>query len=685
MSSTVADQLLERLSQWGVKRVFGYPGDGINGIMGAMGRRAEAFDYIRVRHEEMAAFMAGAHAKFTGEVGVCLATSGPGAIHLLNGLYDARMDHQPVLAIVGQQAATALGSDYQQEVDLQSLFKDVSAYVETVVSPAQLLHVLDRALRVAVGERQVATVIVPNDVQQMAAPKRQPHEHGHVMSAVGFVQPRPYARDADLEAAAAILNRGRRVAILAGAGALGAHRQLEAVAERLAAGVAKALLGKAAVSDDLPYVTGSIGLLGTRASSMLMEHCDTLLIVGSTFPYSEFLPKAGQARAVQIDLYPRNIGIRYPIDQALLGDAGETLERLLPLLEQKKHGAWRRRVERAVTASREEARRQAEEPADPINPQRVFRSLSEQLPDDAILCGDSGSHTNWYARDIRMRPGMLGSLSGKLATMGSGVPYAIAAKLAYPQRPVVAMVGDGAMQMNGNAELVTVQQYWQRWDSPTFIVLVLNNGDLNQVTWEQRALAGDPEFSPAQEVIDFPYARYADMLGFKGIRVDRPEDIDAAWAEAFAADRPVLLEVVTAHQFRAGQAPAWRHAAGRSQALGGDSPERPAGPRAALSKAVAALSRRGRYATGRPVRGGGRSAPAIRRRSGAGQDRRSPGRFPRSVQPDGPAGESARRGNRARRSRRERRPAVRSGAARAAPRPFPRPGRVTGGRTPAVR
>ncbi len=219
--------------------------------------------------------------------------------------------------------------------------------------------------------------------------------------------------------------------------------------------------------------------------------------------------------------------------------------RLLPLLEQKKHGAWRRRVERAVTASREEARRQAEEPADPINPQRVFRSLSEQLPDDAILCGDSGSHTNWYARDIRMRPGMLGSLSGKLATMGSGVPYAIAAKLAYPQRPVVAMVGDGAMQMNGNAELVTVQQYWQRWDSPTFIVLVLNNGDLNQVTWEQRALAGDPEFSPAQEVIDFPYARYADMLGFKGIRVDRPEDIDAAWAEAFAADRPVLLEVVT--------------------------------------------------------------------------------------------------------------------------------------------
>ncbi|VFT47347.1 thiamine pyrophosphate protein [Pseudomonas aeruginosa] len=456
------------------------------------------------------------------------------------------MDHQPVLAIVGQQAATALGSDYQQEVDLQSLFKDVSAYVETVVSPAQLLHVLDRALRVAVGERQVATVIVPNDVQQMAAPKRQPHEHGHVMSAVGL---RPAATPTR---ATPTWKPPRRSSIAAGAwrsspvpGPWARTGNWKRSPSAWPPEWPRRSLGKAAVSDDLPYVTGSIGLLGTRASSMLMSHCDTLLIVGSTFPYSEFLPKAGQARAVQIDLYPRNIGIRYPIDQALLGDAGETLERLLPLLEQKKHGAWRRRVERAVTASREEARRQAEEPADPINPQRVFRSLSEQLPDDAILCGDSGSHTNWYARDIRMRPGMLGSLSGKLATMGSGVPYAIAAKLAYPQRPVVAMVGDGAMQMNGNAELVTVQQYWQRWDSPTFIVLVLNNGDLNQVTWEQRALAGDPEFSPAQEVIDFPYARYADMLGFKGIRVDRPEDIDAAWAEAFAADRPVLLEVVT--------------------------------------------------------------------------------------------------------------------------------------------
>lgn len=545
MSQTVADQLLERLTQWGVQRVFGYPGDGINGIMGAFGRHAEDFDYIRVRHEEMAAFMAGAHAKFTGEVGVCLATSGPGAIHLLNGLYDARMDHQPVLAIVGQQAVTSLGSDYQQEVDLHTLFRDVSNYVETVASPSQLLHVIDRALRVACSERQVATVIIPNDVQQMPAEK-PPHKHGHVYSGVGFIAPRPYAREEELVAAAEILNAGRKVAILVGAGALGAHKAVEAVAEALSAGVAKALLGKMAVADDLPYVTGSIGLLGTRASAELMERCDTLLMIGTTFPYSEFLPKPGQAKAVQIDLQARNVSMRYPIDQVLLGDAGETLQRLLPLLKPKRHGTWRIRIEKAVEDSWKELREQAMKPAEPINPQRVFWELSPQLPDDVILAGDSGSHTNWYARDLRARPGMLGSLSGKLASMGSGVPYALAAKLAHPERPVIAMVGDGAMQMNGNAELVTVQQYHKRWkDNPTFIVLVLNNGDLNQVTWEQRALAGDPEFAAAQEVIDFPYARYAELLGFRGIRVTDAMHLGAAWQEAFESDRPVLLEVLT--------------------------------------------------------------------------------------------------------------------------------------------
>ncbi|WP_286786567.1 MULTISPECIES: thiamine pyrophosphate-requiring protein [Pseudomonas] len=544
MSKTVGDHLLERLGEWGIERIFGYPGDGINGIMGAMGRHAEDFDYVRVRHEEMSAFMAGAHAKFTGQVGVCLATSGPGAIHLLNGLYDAKLDHMPVLAIVGQQASTSLGSDYQQETDLHTLFKDVSAYVETVVTPAQLRHVLDRALRVAMAEKSVATVIIPNDVQQMPAVESPPHKHANVLSGVGFIEPRPYARDADLQAAADILNAGEKVAILAGAGALGARDELIAVAQALSAGVAKALLGKAALPDDLPWVTGSIGLLGTRASYQLMKECDTLLIVGSTFPYAEFLPKEGQARAVQIDLHARNISMRYPIEQALLGDSAETLARLLPLLQPKAHGAWRKSVERSVAESWAELEDKAMQDADPLNPQRVFWEMSAQLPDDAILCGDSGSHTNWYARDVRLRGNMMGSLSGKLASMGSGVPYAIAAKMAHPQRPVIAMVGDGAMQMNGNAELVTVQQYWKRWSNPTFIVLVLNNGDLNQVTWEQRAIGGDPKFAPAQDVIDFPYARYAEMLGFRGIRVDSPEAVADAWREAFAADRPVLIEFV---------------------------------------------------------------------------------------------------------------------------------------------
>ncbi len=544
MSKTVGDHLLERLSEWGIERIFGYPGDGINGIMGAMGRHAEDFDYVRVRHEEMSAFMAGAHAKFTGQVGVCLATSGPGAIHLLNGLYDAKLDHMPVLAIVGQQASTSLGSDYQQETDLHTLFKDVSAYVETVVTPAQLRHVLDRALRVAMAEKSVATVIIPNDVQQMPAVESPPHKHANVLSGVGFIEPRPYARDADLQAAADILNAGEKVAILAGAGALGARDELIAVAQALSAGVAKALLGKAALPDDLPWVTGSIGLLGTRASYQLMKECDTLLIVGSTFPYAEFLPKEGQARAVQIDLHARNISMRYPIEQALLGDSAETLARLLPLLQPKAHGAWRKSIERSVAESWAELEDKAMLDAEPLNPQRVFWEMSAQLPDDAILCGDSGSHTNWYARDVRLRGDMMGSLSGKLASMGSGVPYAIAAKMAHPQRPVIAMVGDGAMQMNGNAELVTVQQYWKRWSNPTFIVLVLNNGDLNQVTWEQRAIGGDPKFAPAQDVIDFPYARYAEMLGFRGIRVDSPEAVADAWREAFAADRPVLIEFV---------------------------------------------------------------------------------------------------------------------------------------------
>ena len=545
MADTVGDFILQRLSDWGVQRIFGYPGDGINGLMGAMGRASERFDYVRVRHEEMSAFMAGAHAKFTGEVGVCMATSGPGALHLLAGLYDAKMDHMPVVAIVGQQAITSLGSDFQQEVDLQAVFNDLGDYVQTIVSPSQARHVIDRALRIAQSERTVTVVIVPNDVQMEDAVPSPARAHGNNYSSATPALAHPVPDESELQRAAEILNSGKKVALLVGAGGLKASTEIVELADRLGAGAAKALLGKAALPDDLPWVTGSIGLLGTRASWHLMNECDTLLMIGTTFPYSEFLPRDGQARCVQIDLDPRNVGMRYPSEVNLIGDTAETLHRLLPLLEPKQDRSWREEIEGEVAKWWQDVESKAMESAEPINPQRVFWELSPKLPDRSILCGDSGSHTNWYARNIKMRPGMMGSLSGKLASMGSGVPYAIAAKMAYPDRPVLAMVGDGAMQMNGNAELLTVQQYCKRWSDPRFIVMVLVNHDLNQVTWEQRVLAGDPKYAEAQDVIAFPYADYAGMLGFEGIRVDRPEDIAPAWDRAFAAERPVLIEFIT--------------------------------------------------------------------------------------------------------------------------------------------
>ncbi len=545
MKQNVSDFLVNRLSEWGVKRVFGLPGDGINGIMGAISRAEDKLEFIQVRHEEMAAFMACAHAKFTGEVGVCLATSGPGAIHLLNGLYDAKLDHQPVVAIVGQQKRTALGGSYQQEVDLVSLFKDVAhEYVHVVTTPAQMRHVLDQAIRIAQADRTVCCVIVPNDLQDMDF-EDPPREHGTVHSGTGFTAPRVVPQPEDLQRAADVLNAGSKVAILVGAGALNATDEVIQVADLLGAGIAKALLGKAAVPDDLPYVTGAIGQLGTKPSYEMMMGCDTLLMIGSSFPYSEFLPEEGQARGVQIDVASRMMSIRYPMEMNLVGDSAETLRLLIPLLKRKEDRAWRDRLESSVTEWWKTVDARALEPADPINPQRVFRELSQRLPDNCILTGDSGSSTYWYARDVELRRGMMASLSGGLATMGSGVPYAIAAKFAYPSRVVVAMVGDGAMQMNGLNELITVVKYWRRWTDPRLIILVLNNRDLNLVTWEQRATEGDPKFDEAQDLPDFPYAGYAKLIGLHGIRVDRADDIAAAWDFAFTADRPVVVEAVT--------------------------------------------------------------------------------------------------------------------------------------------
>ncbi|MCA1679830.1 MAG: thiamine pyrophosphate-requiring protein, partial [Actinobacteria bacterium] len=516
MSATVSDHLLERLAANGVHRVFGYPGDGINGIMGAMDRAGAGIDgpgpleLIQVRHEEMAAFMACAHAKFTGEVGVCLATSGPGAIHLLNGLYDAKLDHQPVVAIVGQQAMTALGGNYQQEVDLVSLFKDVAhEYVHMATDPAQIRHLVDRAVRIARAERTVTCLIIPNDLQEHDAVPDAPRGHGTVHSGPGYSEPARVPGEAALRRAAQILNAGERVAILVGAGALEATDELIDVAELLGGGVAKALLGKAAVPDDLPFVTGSIGLLGTRPSWDLMQDCDTLLMVGSSFPYSEFLPEEGAARGVQIDIDPKMIGIRYPMEENLVGDSAQTLRALIPLLQPKTDRTWRETVESNVAEWWKVLEARAMNPGEPINPQRVFWELSSRLPDQAILSADSGSSANWYARDVKIRRGMKASLSGTLATMGPGVPYAIAAKFAFPDRVPIALVGDGAMQMNGNSELVTIVKYWRRWSDPRLVVLVLNNRDLNQVTWEQRAMAGDPKFDAAQQLPDFPYAAYA--------------------------------------------------------------------------------------------------------------------------------------------------------------------------------
>jgi pyruvate dehydrogenase (quinone) len=547
MSETVGDQLLSRLAgEWGVKRIYGYPGDGINGIMGAFEREGPRPEFVQVRHEEMAAFMASAHAKFTDEAGVCLATSGPGAVHLLNGLYDAKLDHQPVVAFVGQQARAGLGGNYQQEIDLVTLFKDVAGeFVQMATEPEQIRHLIDRAMRIALAERTVTCVIIPNDVQEMEAVHAPPHKHGTVHSSAGWERPETVPRPQQLRRAADILNAGEQVAMLVGAGTLGAHEEVIAVADALGAGVAKALLGKAALPDDLPWVTGSIGLLGTRPSWDLMQGCDTLLMVGSSFPYSEFLPEEGQARGVQIDLDGRMLGIRYPMEANLVGDARATLRELLPLLERKEDRSWREGIEGNVREWWDTIESRAQQPANPINPQLVFAELSNRLPDGAIVSSDSGSAANWYARDVKMRPGMKASLSGTLATMGAGVPYAIAAKFAYPERPSIALVGDGAMQMNGMAELITVAKYHRQWPDQRLVFMVLNNSDLNQVTWEQRVMNGDPKFEGSQSLPSVDYARFAESIGLRGIRVEDPAEVGPAWDQALASDRPTVLDVVT--------------------------------------------------------------------------------------------------------------------------------------------
>jgi pyruvate dehydrogenase (quinone) len=543
MAQTVADALLARLREWNVHQVFGYPGDGINGLLTAWGRAENNPQFVQARHEEMAAFEAVGFAKFSGRVAVCAATSGPGAIHLLNGLYDAKLDHVPVVAIVGQTERSAMGGSYQQEVDLLSLFKDVcSDYVQMCTVPQQLPNLIDRAIRIAQTEHAPTALIFPSDVFDLPY---EPPEHAfkQVPSSLGLTTATIRPDDAAVRQAADILNAGEKVAVLVGQGARGCVEELSRVADLLGAGAAKALLGKDVLPDDLPWVTGSIGLLGTIPSYKMMMGCDTLLTVGSNFPYTQFLPELDQARAIQIDRSGKWIGMRYPYELNLVGDARSTLQALVPLLERKDDRGWREEIESNVADWWDTVERQAMTDADPVNPMRIFFELSKRLPSNAIVAADSGSAANWYARHLRFTRDMRGSLSGTLATMGPGVPYVIGAKWAHPERPAIALVGDGAMQMNGLAELITIAHYWRQWTDPRLVVAILHNNDLNQVTWEMRAMEGAPKFAESQTLPDVDYAAFARSIGLTGVNIDTPDALGPAWEQALAADRPTVLDV----------------------------------------------------------------------------------------------------------------------------------------------
>ncbi|MCW2802302.1 MAG: thiamine pyrophosphate protein binding domain protein [Propionibacteriaceae bacterium] len=547
---TVADLLVRRLKTWGVDRVFGYSGDGINPFMGALRRAAEEIEFVQARHEENAALMAVGHAKYSGHVGVVTSTQGPGAVHLLNGLYDAKLDSVPVVAIVGQQETSVLGSQYQQEVDLAAVFADVaSSFAEEVVSADQLPMVIDRAFRAALTDRAPTVIIIPHDVQQEPAPEPEQQHGVHVTAAV-WRPAVPVPLPDDLAAAAAVLNAGRRVALLVGQGARAAQPEVVQIAEKLGAGITTSLLGKPYVDETSPIAAGTMGHLGTTASAFVLGECDTLLIIGSNDPWTEFYPPPGAARAVQIDADPAAIGNRYPVEVPLVGDAAPTVQALLPLLTERGQDSsgldsWRPEVERQVQRWRRITTQRALTPANPVNPERVVYELNQQLPADAQLAVDVGSCVYWYARQLQLPPGVPAHLSSTLATMGCSIPYAIAAKLLHPERPMVVLSGDGAMQMAGVNELITVSRLWPRWPDPRFVVCVINNGDLAEVSWEQREMESEPRFAASQALPSFPYARYGELLGLGSITVKDPEQVANAWQQALSADRPVVLEVIT--------------------------------------------------------------------------------------------------------------------------------------------
>ncbi len=543
--ATVSDFVIDRLIEWDLHRFYGFPGDGIGGFDGALERAERAgkdFRYIRPVHEETASLMACAHAKFTGEVGVCMSTSGPGAVHMMNGLYDAYCDNQPVVAIVGQQARVAMGSDFQQELNMERLFGDVAEYVKTVTTPMQAQMVVDRAIRIAKAYRMPTVVILPADVQNLEM-EDPTLEHWVSRTGVGHSSTAICPPDDEIRRAAAVLNAGEKVAMIVGEGALGARQEVLDVAERLGAGVITALLGKGAVDGDVPFHTQQLGLLGSKPSWDLMQGCDTLFMIGTNFPYAEFLPPADQARGVQIDLAPKHLSLRYPMEVNLWGDAKATLAALLPHLDHAEDRSWQEGVIDGMAKWRHVLEREAHVKADPINPRLVYHVLNEKLPSNAIITADAGTTADWYGHHIALGPNQMGNLSGRLATMLAAMPYAVAAKFAFPDRPVVCTIGDGAFQMLGMNDLITVKRHWEEWANPTFIVMVLHNNDLNQVSWEMRE-AGDPRYDTSQLLEDVDYAGYGRLLGLHGIRVEDPDQVEAAWDEAFAADRPVVLDVV---------------------------------------------------------------------------------------------------------------------------------------------
>jgi pyruvate dehydrogenase (quinone) len=537
MAKTTGDVIVEKLIAWGVDTAFGIPGDGINGIFEALRKNKDKIRFVQCRHEESAAFAACGYAKFTGRLGVCFATSGPGAIHLLNGLYDAKLDHAPVLAITGHTYHDMLGTHFQQEIDIMNLFKDVASYNQMILGAKHATEVVDIACRSALSSRSVSHLTCPADIQdwtlseETSSPQMVP---GHVSSS--WRAPITVPQMETLKSAAEMLNGCEKVVILAGMGALGAGDELERLAEILAGPIIKPLLGKATVPDDSPYTTGGVGLLGTRPSEVAMEECDGLLLVGTTFPYLKWYPKPGQAKAVQIEVDPTRIGLRYPVSIGLVGDAKATLQALLPMLQRKTDRSFLEKAQKGMREWRELMRTRETRDDSPVKPQVVARHVNELLRDDAIIATDSGTITTWAARHLHMRRGMMFSCSGNLATMAPGLPYAIGAQAAYPGRQVVAFVGDGGFTML-MGDFVTAVKH----ELPIKVVIIKNNV-LGQIKWEQMIFLGNPEYEVALHPIDF--VKFAEACGGVGFRCERPEEVRPALEAAFSSNKPAIVEAV---------------------------------------------------------------------------------------------------------------------------------------------